>query len=790
MQLKDYVKICKDGANNATHLLNIEFEASGRGPSESDIPNAVAASMILSLDYIRNETPRAAEIFSLMAFFDRDTVPADLLLRRGEPSTSWEFIEAIGRLQAFSLISKTVTGDSFEMHSLVHMIIYQWLFTNNIFEETAAEALDILCNAFPENPEKVDRIELDKYLPHARKYLYDHINSKRDITEPLFLLTRKVAEHLRYQGREIKAKAARAAALRMAKRLFEPGSSEVLRASFCLAEAFKGLRRYRKAKRLCLRIIRTSKELRLENRTYINTLTLLSQIYTEQHKPKRAKYYNQLAKDRSVKYLGETDRDTIAIDFQTAAILRIQNQLGPAEELLRKAVEKLGKLSEHEYLLGMQHLARVVADRGCLRESEKINTRIVDLKTKALGANHVETLQATRNLAICYVEQNRFKDAKALMLDLAKRCKVLGENHPDSLRTMQSLANVYFHQDRLEEAESLQKEIYPKMLQIFGEEHAETLDHMMNTARTYASLNRSEEAAGLQLEVLNLSRETLGDKHLSTVAVKSVLAATYFDQDTKILEEMDITVTDFDGDNERNSAADVRDGRDELEELWPRSPTCSDKHVQSVYVMEDNKGRKRSRSFYGNKLENAVTLMCEVLDTRRKKCGDHHPDTLTAMYNLGVTWKEMKRTKDAMDLLRECVEGSEQEFGMDHPITKARRDSLYATSALMLTPSASIPRAVQTVDYPRPEQHLTYETPRSTPPKDVPTSAGPRSPSAEGGVGNSPHPKHGKETPMADYGTSESTAYRTDRFCRVSGTKGVRTEKKTVASRKRHIKKA
>jgi hypothetical protein len=75
-----------------------------------------------------------------MTFFDCHAVPASLLLGHNEPPKSREFVEAIGKLQAFSLVSKTSVGDNFEVHRLAHVVTHKWLIIQNMLEYGALEA--------------------------------------------------------------------------------------------------------------------------------------------------------------------------------------------------------------------------------------------------------------------------------------------------------------------------------------------------------------------------------------------------------------------------------------------------------------------------------------------------------------------------------------------------------------------------------------------------------------------------------------------------------------------------
>lgn len=663
--LGHYIAMYEASTESAGDLLNVEFEALGRASGDPDIPNAVASTMMLSLDHIERKNPRAAEILSLMAFFDRHTIPESLLLLPHESSTSRTFVEAIGELRAFSLIAKTANATAFEMHRLVHLVTYRWLTRRESLDQAAAKALDKLCVRFPQSPKKRDRTSLDVYLPHALHYLDDHLRSGRSVTRIQLTLTTSVAEHLHYQGRDIEAQRFRVAALNLAEQLFEPGAYEILRANFGLAETLKELREYKLAEYQCLEVIRISEATGRVNHAYINTLSLLSRLYVEQHKFDEAAQFNQMAKETSISYLGEANESTIMIDFQKATILRSQGELLEAEKLLRSTITELTILSGPDSpstLLGMQHLTNILDEKGCLEESEKVSLAIVEMKKRTLGKDHVETLQVTRNLALCYIQQSRFKEAEKLLLDLLEQSKTtLGDTHPDTLRIMQSLARICYETNRIKEAEKLQVDVLPRISVVLGDDHPETVKHMIDLARTYTRLGHLEEAAELYVDVLDSRQRILGDKHLDTLTIKTLLANTYFSRGTLVT------------------------------------------------------------------LDKAEALEKEVLATRRKVCGNTHPDTLAAMYDLGLTY-EKKRPfpAESVDLMKECVEASEKSLGYIHPDTRLRQDLLTRLESSQSS-NLNTPKSLQSDMFPRPERLITHQTPQFTVPNhSLPSSASSR----------------------------------------------------------------
>jgi len=55
------------------------------------------------------------------------------------------------------------------------------------------------------------------------------------------------------------------------------------------------------------------------------------------------------------------------------------------------------------------------------------------------------------------------------------------------------------------------------------------------------------------------------------------------------------------------------------------------------------------------------------METFQRVLSVEHPDTLTSMNNLAFTWKGRDRDKEAIALMKECVQLKERVLGSDHP---------------------------------------------------------------------------------------------------------------------------
>ncbi len=132
-----YIQVLKAGNAKIIDLVSQNFEALGRDP---EIPNAVAATWMLSFDQIRQKKLRAAQLLSLMAFLDRQNIPELFLLDQDEDPLDNTYLVACGELKAFSLVTETARPGTFDIHRLVQMVTQKWLVSQGECETWAKKS--------------------------------------------------------------------------------------------------------------------------------------------------------------------------------------------------------------------------------------------------------------------------------------------------------------------------------------------------------------------------------------------------------------------------------------------------------------------------------------------------------------------------------------------------------------------------------------------------------------------------------------------------------------------------
>lgn len=125
MTVPKYLQIFRRNEKDRASLLNQAVRDRRRDGSAS---NSVLATRQISFEYIRSDRPLAARLLSSMSFFDRQSIPEELIMSRYRGNDNIvDFEEDIKVLGSFSLVALGIENDVFEMHRLVQFAAREWL---------------------------------------------------------------------------------------------------------------------------------------------------------------------------------------------------------------------------------------------------------------------------------------------------------------------------------------------------------------------------------------------------------------------------------------------------------------------------------------------------------------------------------------------------------------------------------------------------------------------------------------------------------------------------------------
>ncbi|CUS15722.1 unnamed protein product [Tuber aestivum] len=169
-----YWNIFQESDEQAKRLLSQPFCDIQR---EADMTESILATYFITFNRITLQMPLAADLLCLIAFFDRQNIPEDLLSRcelegMGDPIT---FRQVIGKLLGFSLVTAAKCEDKtfYELHRLVQLSLQVYL-PQKESNGWRATALRQVSRLFPRDWNE-QRSAGSAYLPHALVQILENL---------------------------------------------------------------------------------------------------------------------------------------------------------------------------------------------------------------------------------------------------------------------------------------------------------------------------------------------------------------------------------------------------------------------------------------------------------------------------------------------------------------------------------------------------------------------------------------------------------------------------------------
>jgi non-specific serine/threonine protein kinase/serine/threonine-protein kinase len=320
-----------------------------------------------------------------------------------------------------------------------------------------------------------------------------------------------------------------------------------------------------------------------------------------------------------------------------------------AREVLDKASKDIdsGLAKDPELQAQMMVLmSRVYGSLGLYPRSEKLARQAATIRTRVLGPEHPQTLEAVDALewalnrestvteAGPINKESRFAEAEKLEREtLAIRRRVLGNDDPNTARSMAYLASNLLAQRRYGEAETLQRSALAIRRRVLGPEHHDTLVSMGDLAISLKSTGHLDEAEKLERDALEIQRRVLGPDHPDTLTLMNNLAYTlvrerrYAEAERLLRETIDIQ------------------GR-----------VLGNDHPQTFQSMSDLAFTLMQQGRYND----AEIVLRKIIDMNGRVSGREIPNTLV---NLGFVLLNEGRYAEAEKWTREGIEKSVRLLG-------------------------------------------------------------------------------------------------------------------------------
>ena len=345
--------------------------------------NSIVVTWQISFEHIQLTQPSAADLLSLMSFFDRQGIPEALIRSRrkhGEAQRSQRaddvdrdsdeddtsqssagddaFENDLMTLRNFCFISVDTNGTSFEMHALVQLATRMWLTTNGKLEQWKQQFISNLCAVFPTGQYE-NWAACQALFAHARSAVEQQPEDKSSLAEWATLLFR-AAWYAKVTGN--------------------------------IADAVT----------LAVKSMKARK-----------------------------------------KMLGQEHEDTLWSMEMVGLANRLGGRWNAAEALFIQVMETRKRVLGEEHLdtlTSMANLASTFWNQGRWKEAEELGVQVMETRKRVLGKEHPDTLTSMANLAFTLKSRSRDEEALSLLEACFQlREQILGEQHPNTQSSLTAL---------------------------------------------------------------------------------------------------------------------------------------------------------------------------------------------------------------------------------------------------------------------------------------------------------------------------------------------------------------
>ncbi|KAH6704594.1 kinesin light chain 3 [Verticillium dahliae] len=482
-------------------LLRIDGGDLGR---PDDASNSIVLTWQVTLEQIRREKPRAANLLSLMSCFQAQNIPENMLhgyediasegevgskgsgkrldtytdtdANTDEVDTRGNFENDIDVLRGYSLIAPTAPG-LYEMHSLVQFCTRLWISEFGDRRRWAKLFIQVAAEHFPDGGYEKFR-ECQRLLPHVEAVVESKPKLEGDLPAWSRLLT-KVSDYMIDIGDFARAEEMLKKAIQVLEDALEAGHPSTLESQAMLSKSFRFQRRYDEAERLDLKVLKTQKA-----KLGIDHPATLASMYA-----------------LAVTFFGQ-DR------YEEAGKLQ--------QEVLEAHKAKLAP--DHPAMLASMHdLAVTIYRQSRYEEAGKLQQEVLEAHKAKLAPDHPAMLASMHDLAVTIYRQSRYEEAGKLQQEVLEAHKAkLAPDHPAMLASMHDLAVTIYRQSRYEEAGKLQQEVLEAHKAKLAPDHPVTLASMHDLAVTWRKIGRHQDALILLQDYVSLQQKKFGPTHPDT----------------------------------------------------------------------------------------------------------------------------------------------------------------------------------------------------------------------------------------------------------------------------------
>jgi tetratricopeptide (TPR) repeat protein len=517
-----------------------------KAPKGAEYDRAVLATFREAIVKAEEESPGAASLLRLAAFFAPDAIPEELFRQSAEvygeglhpvlPGSAVPTLdlratvadagcvdEALGALHRLSLVAFSETR-TYTLHRLVQKAGRHLLGGDDAaWARGAVAAVEAV---FPV-AKFANWPACERLVPHARAAL-DAL-SKGAVFAPAARLAGRFGSYLRKRAAFAEAERLLRGGLAMAEVSYGPEHPEVATSLDKLAGLLRDTNRHAAAEPLYRRALAICEA--VCGRDHPDVAKILNDLAILLH------YANRLAEAeplfRRALEIDEahsgSSHPTVAIRLHNLALLLHEtNRLAEAEPLFRRAlaIDEASYGSDHpDVATDLCNLAWLLSATDRLAEAVPLLHRASTIREATYGPEHPSFAFALSDLAVLLHDSGRFADAERLYRRALAICETsYGPDHPVVAAHLNNLAELLCDTERPADAEALYRRALTSDEASYGPQHPNVARDLNNLAGLFYATDRFTEAEASLTRALAIGEASYGAQHPRVEAMRANLA--------------------------------------------------------------------------------------------------------------------------------------------------------------------------------------------------------------------------------------------------------------------------
>jgi tetratricopeptide (TPR) repeat protein len=497
--------------------------------------DTVAVTWAANFEAIGRDSPAAADVLSVSAFFAPEAIPFEIF-ERGASALGSSIAAALSDADAiataellrplarYSLIKSDARSRTFSVHRLVQEIV-RFGIEPGLRKTIIERGVSAIEAAFPET-NYANWAKCEALVAHL--FAIDEWLIADDVGGvPAARAFSKAGDYLNQRGRYGEAKKTLERALALGERAFGSGDPEIAATLGYMARVHENLALYPEAYALEERALKIREQaLGPDDFTVGLSLNGMANAYVYQGRYVDAEplYERSLA---ILARASESDSYVATALSNLGNIHLFQGHYEKAKPFYERSIavaERSRGPDDPKVAPSLNNLGDVNLFLGHYREAEALYERALSIFEQALGPDHQYVAFSLVGLGRARAKLGRFDDAEPLFVRaVTVRERALGKDHPQTAISLTMLADHYLQVERFDDARPLFERARIIQERALGPDHYELAASLVGLAAIMTRNGKTAEAAALYKRALLIRKRTLDADHPEVAEIRQAL---------------------------------------------------------------------------------------------------------------------------------------------------------------------------------------------------------------------------------------------------------------------------